>query len=98
VISVVDPSRRTRAQKGLQRGDIVLSANYTDVKTVAELWKTRLRAAKAKAARRCCCASSAAASPAAYLPVRTALTSRAAAPTRASVPAGAEALFMAGVQ
>ena len=68
VISVVDQSSDAGA-KGLQRGDIVLSANYTDVKTVAEL-ETVLRAAKAEGRAAVLLRIQRRGQPSAYLPVR----------------------------
>jgi serine protease Do len=68
VISVVDQSSDA-GSKGLQRGDIVLSANYTDVKTVAEL-ETIVRAAKADGRAAVLLRIQRRGQPAAYLPVR----------------------------
>lgn len=68
VISVVDQSSDA-GSKGLQRGDIVLSANYTDVKTVAEL-EAIVRAAKAEGRAAVLLRIQRRGQPAAYLPVR----------------------------
>ena len=61
---------RCRRTKGLQRGDIILSANYRDVNSVGRPGSRGARSRRPAAAPQSCCASSAAASRPAYIPVR----------------------------
>lgn len=68
VISVVDGSSDAGA-KGLQRGDVILSANYRDVLTVADL-ETIIRTAKAENRAAVLLRVQRRGQPAAYLPVR----------------------------
>lgn len=68
VISVVDVSSDAGA-KGLQRGDVILSANYRDVLTVADL-EAIIRSAKAENRAAVLLRVQRRGQPAAYLPVR----------------------------
>jgi serine protease Do len=68
VISVVDGTSDAGA-KGLQRGDVILSANYRDVLTVADL-ETIIRTAKAENRAAVLLRVQRRGQPAAYLPVR----------------------------
>jgi serine protease Do len=68
VIAVVDASSDA-GSKGLQRGDIVLSANYRDVATIADL-ETAIRAAKAENRAALLLRVQRRGQPAAYVPVR----------------------------
>ncbi|QEA17528.1 Do family serine endopeptidase [Novosphingobium ginsenosidimutans] len=68
VISVVDGSSDAGA-KGLQRGDVILSANYRDVLTVADL-EAIIRSAKAENRAAVLLRVQRRGQPAAYLPVR----------------------------
>jgi serine protease Do len=68
VISVVDGSSDA-GSKGLQRGDVILSANYRDVLTVADL-EAIIRAAKAENRAAVLLRVQRRGQPAAYLPVR----------------------------
>ncbi|MFZ5743619.1 MAG: Do family serine endopeptidase [Pseudomonadota bacterium] len=68
VISVVDGSSDA-GSKGLQRGDVILSANYRDVLTVADL-EAIIRTAKAENRAAVLLRVQRRGQPAAYLPVR----------------------------
>ncbi len=68
VISVVDGTSDAGA-KGLQRGDVILSANYRDVLTIADL-ESIIRAAKAENRAAVLLRVQRRGQPAAYLPVR----------------------------
>ena len=68
VITVVDGSSDA-GQKGLQRGDIVLSANYAPVTSIAQL-ETIVKAAKAQNRAAILLRVQRRGQPATYLPVR----------------------------
>ena len=68
MITAVDGSSDA-GQKGLQRGDIVLSANYTPVTTIAQL-ETIVRAAKAQNRSAVLLRVQRRGQPAIYMPVR----------------------------
>jgi serine protease Do len=69
VVSVVDPSSDA-GTKGLQRGDIVLTANYKPVSSVADL-EAAVREAKAANRVAVLLRVQRRGQPATYLPVRT---------------------------
>ena len=68
VVNAVDPSSDA-GSKGLQRGDIVLSANYQDVATPAEL-ETAIKAAKAQNRNAVLLRVQRRGQPATYVPIR----------------------------
>ncbi|HEX8057918.1 MAG TPA: PDZ domain-containing protein, partial [Novosphingobium sp.] len=68
VVNAVDPSSDA-GQKGLQRGDIVLSANYQDVATAAEL-EAAIKAAKAANRNAVLLRVQRRGQPATYVPIR----------------------------
>ena len=68
MVSVVDPSSDAGA-KGLQRGDIILSANYRPITTVAAL-EEAIRAAKAGNRNAVLLRVQRRGQPATYVPVR----------------------------
>ena len=68
VINAVDPSSDA-GSKGLQRGDIVLSANYQDVSTPAEL-EAAIKAAKTQSRNAVLLRIQRRGQPATYVPIR----------------------------
>jgi serine protease Do len=68
VVAAVDASSDA-ATKGLQRGDIVLSANYREVRTVADL-ETAVRSAQSENRQAVLLRVQRRGQPPAYLPIR----------------------------